>query len=262
MTKDGQTGDIMTWATALQSTLGGTIDPRGQYWTNANMLKIFQCPGSLVQQSVKSGGGMMNYPNCHYTANFRAMPLSFANNYGMACDRYTAGQYPPYGKAFTQRPIETIQDSSSVALAWDGSQVENGRWMGSRQWTAEAISLQLAAMYDGYNSCGVYDPNMKGYGGVPFDYNAYIPMGYRWNTYWNYKATPTSPYQHVYQNVDPSDGYYLTPGVIAQGSDLKVTNLRFRHGNNDQMNVLWADGHVAPMRLDESIFRYFTMNYR
>ena len=30
-------------------------------------------------------------------------------------------------------------------------------------------------MYDGYSSAGVYDPNMKGYGGVPFDYNAYIP---------------------------------------------------------------------------------------
>ena len=81
-------------------------------------------------------------------------------------------------------PLETIADSSNVALVWDGSQVENGRWMGSRNWTAECINLEHAGMYDGYSSAGVYDPNMKGYGGVPFDYNAYIPMGQRWNTYW------------------------------------------------------------------------------
>ena len=165
----------------------------------------------------------MPYPNVHYTANFRAMPLSFANGYGMECDRYTVGQYPPNGKPFAQRPIETIADSSNVALVWDGSQVENGRWMGTRNWTAECLNLEHAGMYDGYSSCGVYDPNMKGYGGVPFDYNAYIPIGGRWNTYWNYR-----PYTFQMQNVDPADGYYLTPNVVSQWPyDLKICNIRF-----------------------------------
>ena len=39
MTHLQPSGDGSTWAVALQSTLGGNIDPRGQYWTNVNMLK-------------------------------------------------------------------------------------------------------------------------------------------------------------------------------------------------------------------------------
>ena len=253
-------GDPSNWAVALQSTLGGNIDPRGQYWTNVNMLKIFQCPGSQVQVANKGGSGWMPYPNTHYTAHFRAMPMSFQNNYGMECDLYTAAQYPPFGKPFVQRPLETIADSSNVALVWDGSQVEGGNWMGPRNWTAEAICMELAGMSncDGAAPQGVYDPNMKGYGGVAFDYNWYIPIGQRWNTYWNYR-----PYTFQMQNVDPAMGYYLTPNVVSGWlRDLSICNLRFRHGQNDQVNILWADGHVAPLRKDESIYRYFCMNYR
>jgi prepilin-type processing-associated H-X9-DG protein len=256
--------DPSNWTMALQVSLGGSLDPRGPYWSNANLLKIFQCPASAVQVQKLGGAGWMPYPNTHYTANFRAMPLSFANNYGMHCDGYTAAQYPPFGKPFTQRAIETIADSSNVALVWDGSQVERGNWMGPRNWTAEAISLELAGMnQDNAAPYGVYDPNMKGYAGVAFDYNWFIPVGQKWNTYWNYKATPTSPYQIIYQNVDPAEGYYLTPGVVRGWlNDLSICNIRFRHGNNDQVNILWADGHVAPMRYQDSIYRYWCMNYR
>ena len=252
-------GDMITWASAgLQVSLGGTVDPRGAYWTNVNMLKVFQCPGSLVQVQSRGGSGWMPYPNSHYTANFRAMPWGYPT-YSQECDRYTAAQYPPYGKAFTQRALETIADSSNVALVWDGAQVENGRWMGTRNWTAEAISLGLAGMdLDGAAPYGVFDPNMKAYGGGAFNYDAPIPIGERWNTYWNYQPTT---FQN--QNVDPSDGYYLKAGVISGWmKDLSVCQLRFRHGQNDTVNILWADGHVSPLRKDEATYRWFCMNYR
>lgn len=253
--------DMTTWATALNRVLGGADDPRGAYWTNVNILKVFQCPGSQVQDGNKRGAGWMSYPNCHYTANFRAMPWGYVS-YSQECDRYTAQQYPPYGKAFSQRSIETILDSSSVAIVWDGSQVENGRWMGNRQWTAEAIDLLMANMdLDGASPWAVYDPNIKSYGGGPFNYQAPIPIGAKWNTYWNYR-----PDTYQLLNVDPSDGYYL--GVVAAGYNLSYKNdtgvcqLRGRHGNNDTANVLWADGHVSPLRKDEQIYRYFCMNYK
>lgn len=253
-----QNQDITTWVHALNRTLGGSDDPRGTLWTNANVLKVFQCPGSLVQVKSLRGAGWTTYPQSHYTANFRAMPWGYPT-YSQECDRYTANQYPPYGKAFTQRAIETIADSSNVALVWDGAQVENGRWMGSRNWTAEAISLGLAGMdLDGASPFGVYDPNMKAYGGGPFNYDAPIPIGQRWNTYWNYQ-----PNTFLTQNVDPADGYYLKAGVIAGWmKDLSVCQLRFRHGNNDTVNILWADGHVSPIRKEEATYRLFCMNYR
>ena len=257
--------DPSNWSVALQNTLGGASMESGacvnQYQANLQMLKIFQCPGSQVTVQQIMGSRSLPYPNLQYTANFRAMPMNPGAfpGWGMGCDGYTASQYPPYGKPFTQRSIETIQDSSNVALVWDGSQVERGYWMGPRYWTAEAISLELAGMnQDNASPYGVYDPNMKAYGGATFDYTAPIPMGQRWNSYYNY-----TPNQFKLQNVDPADGYYLTPGVIYGWlCDLSVDQIRFRHGNNDSMNVLWADGHVAPLRVEEAIYRYWCMNYR
>ena len=260
-------GDPINWAVALQDTLGGASVASGAYkdqlHANLNMLKVFQCPGTQVTVQNIMGGGMLPYPNVQYTGNFRALPMNPGAfpGWGMGDDGYTRAQYPPYGKPWTQRALETIQDSSNVALVWDGSQVERGYWMGPRNWTAEAISLQLAGMAgDNAAPNGVYDPNMAAYGGGPgsFDYNWPIPMGTRWNTYWDY-----TPNQFKLQNVDPADGYYLTPGVISGSlKDLSICNIRFRHGNNDTMNVLWADGHVSPMRVQEAIYRYWCMNYR
>ena len=257
---NSKAGNVRTWASALNTVLGGSDDPRNDYWSNVNMLKVFQCPGSLVQVVSKGGAGWLPYPNCHYTANFRAMP--YGRGGFQARDQYTRSQYPPYGKYFVQRNLETILDSSSVALVWDGSQVENGRWMGTRMWTAECIDLLMANMdIDGASPYAVYDPNIKSYGGGPFNYQAPIPIGAKWNTYWNYR-----PDTYQLLNVDPSDGYYL--GVVAAGYNLSYKNdtgvcqLRGRHGNNDTANVLYADGHVSPLRKDEQIYRYFCMNYK
>ncbi len=71
---NSKAGNVRTWASALNTVLGGADDPRTDYWSNVNMLKVFQCPGSLVQVVSKGGSGWLPYPNCHYTANFRAMP--------------------------------------------------------------------------------------------------------------------------------------------------------------------------------------------
>jgi prepilin-type processing-associated H-X9-DG protein len=221
----------------------------------------------------------MPYPNLHYTANFRAMPMNPGAfpGWGMGMDMYPYVMDPAAyqnGKPWTQRGIETIQDSSNVALVWDGSQVQNGRWMGTRDWTAEALNIEgcggMSNNADNNNPYGVYDPNMppnpyvpQDVGQLHFDYTAPIPMGENYNSYWNYQATPSAPHQNVYQNVDPADGYYLTPGVLTGWTnDLGVTNIRYRHGQNDTVNVLFADGHVAPLRLDESQYRYWCMNYR
>ena len=260
-------GDPINWAVALQDTFGGQSMASGacvnQYQANLQMLKVFQCPGSQVQVQQIFGSRSLPYPNLQYTANFRAMPMNPGAfpGWGMGDDGYTRAQYPPYGKPWTQRALETIQDSSNVALVWDGSQVERGYWMGPRYWTAEAISLILAGMnQDNASPYGVYDPNMAAYGQGPgsFDYNWPIPMGQRWNSYWDY-----TPNQFKLQNVDPADGYYLTPGVISGWlKDLSICQIRFRHGNNDTMNVLWCDGHVSPLRVQEAIYRYWCMNYR
>jgi prepilin-type N-terminal cleavage/methylation domain-containing protein/prepilin-type processing-associated H-X9-DG protein len=254
--------DPTTWALALHDVLGGS---RGAniYWTNAMLLKVFQCPGSQVQVVNKGGAGWMGYPNCHYTANFRAMPWGYRSNWGQGTDPYTAvvlGHNNGNGSLFSQRSIETIKDSSNVALVWDGAQVENGRWMGSRYWTAESISLGLAGMdLDWAAPYGVMDPNMLGYGTVTFDYDWPIPLGEKWNTYWDY-----APYTFKMQNVDPADGYYLLPNVISGWMrDLSVCQLRFRHGSqNDQTNILWADGHVSPLKVAEATYRWFCMNYK
>ena len=267
--------DPINWSVGLQNTLGGGSFDNGayvnQYHANAHMLQIFQCPGSQVEGTGLQGSGWMPYPNLHYTANYRAMPLNPGAfpGWGMAEDGYTVGYdpaFPTKGKLFTQRSIESIQDSSSVALVWDGSQVEKGGWMGPRSWTAEALNLEMAGMYaDKRRPTAVYDPNMKDplNPANAMDYQQPIPIGESVHSYWNYQATPTSPQQFVYQNVDPADGYYLTTGpVIGWLNDLGICNLRFRHGQNDTVNVLWADGHVAPLRKDEAIYRYFCMNYR
>ena len=58
----------------------------------------------MVQVVNKGGSGWMPYPNVHYTANFRAMPLSFANGYGMECDRYTRRSVSPQWQALRPAP--------------------------------------------------------------------------------------------------------------------------------------------------------------
>lgn len=250
---------FQTWANAVSAEVGVPSDPRGTQWTNMSLNRVLQCPGALVTFS--QGDGVLygasfqgrSHPLCHYTANFRAMPIGW-NPGWMSNDPYT-----PNYDLYHRRKLESIQDGTNVAIVWDGAQVEfcGGAASGGMPlaWSSVATSFfGHDAMGDGGGIYGVYDENSG------IDYNQLLAIGMSLQSVPGYASNTNEIY-----NVDPAQGYGNS-GIVASVWDLNadrdVCIWRYRHGQNNQINMLFADGHVESKRLGEVRLRTVCMNWR
>lgn len=211
---DYQGDKASDWTTLL----GATMNPKaGSSYNDAKAFSaanpgargVFLCPVALPS----SVDGLLT----HYSAHPRLMPdMSYIPNYDPANGTSPTGLW-----RFTPYAIAKIKRASEIALIFDGSQMSaSGGQEG--QWGANVVAERLDNSRIYYQSfltddlSKVSDPWMVDLT-WPIDTSADGNNPQAWNT--DGTGTPQAKY--------PNWG-----------------NIRFRHGKNNQSNVLYVDGHV------------------
>jgi prepilin-type processing-associated H-X9-DG protein len=158
----------------------------------------------------------------HYCANPRAMPMG-SELHGV--DRYTDPDNPMKNRL---RSLQSINNPSAIALIWDGAQVELYNW--SASYLAEITwGLDNPPQF-------VYPPRDNA---VPLSfYDGILPFDADGNT-------------DMEHNID-----------VPKSLGKRYCFVRYRHGNNDTINILFADGHVEARKYGEFLWKDVCMNYQ
>lgn len=223
------------WPMVLNPYLGGGTSGSG-VWTS----KVYQCPEAMAPRtspadSTRAGnaGGWWGRV-WHYAPNPRLMPCQSDPKDG-PWDNAKGGT----GNYIVRRSLESVRDSSSKALMWDGPQILNS--------------------WDEYGNAWLQSDRVDGwawFGGHYFaepapswvDLNTPPAVGGLASIPWSGASMATAINTIKAWNKDFQEE--------------KACNMRYRHMDNTRMNVLYADGHVESKAIGELLRRDLCVNVK
>ena len=214
------------WSTLLGYMLGGRFSPvsygqalqtTGTTAVGAGSRGIFTCPSA---QQTATFANIVN----HYTANFKLMPSLGRNQELDTGVDFDPRDQNPAGTTYLKSfKVSQLSRSQDLVLIYDGTQSPNGpsdKFAGS--FSANAIGANMDNYRRYYDSFLTASYDMINNGSPPYYMNLNAPVDL------------TPQFGNDFFNKD------------AYGND---GNFRFRHGDNNGCNVLFADGHCTTMHL-------------
>ena len=236
------------WPAAVSDTIGfkKVFDSTGNYAQQYS--KIFTCPSAQLSNAAPD---KVN----HYVAHPRLMPphdtgtslIGFAT-----IDAASAGgtDYYHYCK------LSEVHQAAEKALVWDGPQsygsTNTGQAGGNaffpRSLGREGLSRSLGAM-------GLYITDLAVQQNLSF--TDIVPLG-------DSMPLPYTISSMKVENRDDSStgGWNSSGGYHTRDSSGTQDAARFRHTKNSKLNMLFCDGHVESLRLDQFTRGMFLVTYQ
>lgn len=237
-------GRVTHWGEDLTIALGGKPYPTGDPSNVGPISKMFTCPAASYTSSNP-------YPwRQHYGIHSRLAPYGQIDASGklvLNVDQYKAWILGMTGTAanFVPRSFTNIKNASEVAVVWDGPQFPD--YGDNCPDTSAVDKNQLiwghffcreGAIYAGGGSLGGSWTNLDN-GVVPGD------DGGPWDD-----SVKKIQSENIDQPAGTTTSWLPHPGV------------RYRHGNNDTVNVLFCDGHVQSLKIGKFTHRMVLPNLR
>jgi prepilin-type processing-associated H-X9-DG protein/prepilin-type N-terminal cleavage/methylation domain-containing protein len=234
---NGAWAEFRFWPAMVSEYIGTKPYDTTGFWT-MRYSKSFICPSATIPNS----SGLPDKVN-HYVGNPRLLPIS-----GVVMGLWLPDPAFGDGRPFHRRQLSGVKDPGEKALVWDGPQSYGNNTDGQGGGNAYfPYSLGSLGLWGG-EGCYFLTDRLGG-----LDPEGLMPLG-------TTVPAPCVVQSLEIENHDPAMGW--ADAVWGSSNSGTQDSAPFRHGQNNRINVLFADGHAATLGFGDWKRNLFLVNYK